>query len=117
MAPPAILTAFMYVDEWDATGNSRSMSFKADQKPLDATTFRSGGWEEVASGQKKLDFGFNGFWSSATTTDQDPESFNQIGTKDRIFTAGLIETETTPAFIWKGGQFSYSALGQINELA
>jgi len=117
VAPPAILTAFMYVNEWDATGNSRSMSFKADQKQLDATTFRSGGWEEVASGQKKLDFAFNGFWSSATTTDQDTESFSNLGVKDRVFTAGVVETEGQPCFFWKGGQFSYQAFGQINELA
>jgi hypothetical protein len=107
----------MYVDEWDATGNSRSMMFKADRKQLDASTFRSAGWEDVTSGQAKLDFSFNGFWSAATTTDQDPESFNQLGTPNRVFTAGLVETETAPAFIWKGCQYTYSAFGQINELA
>jgi hypothetical protein len=93
------------------------MSFKADRKQLDATVFRSGAWEEVASGQAKLQFDFNGFWSSATTADQDPESFSNLGTPNRVFTAGLVETETTPCFIWKGCEYGYKAFGQINELA
>lgn len=117
MAPIAILGAFMYVDEWDATGNSREMTFSASQKQLDATNFRSAGWEEVASGQKKLQFGFNGFWSSATTVDQDIQSFNNLGVANRVFTAGIQETETLPCFIWRGGEFGYTAFGAINELA
>lgn len=118
MAPNAILAAFMFVDEWDATGDSNAMNFSGTQPPLEGTTFRSGGWEETGgSGLKKLDFGFDGFWSSATTTSQDPESFDNLGTANRTFTAGIAETETSPCFIWKGGQFDYTAFGEINTSA
>lgn len=118
MAPIALLSAFMYVDDWDATGDSNSMEFSGTQPPLEGTTFRSGGWEEVGgSGLKKLNFGFNGFWSAATTTAQDPQSFDQLGTANRVFTAGIAETETGPCFLWRGGQFDYQAFGQINTAA
>jgi hypothetical protein len=118
MAPTALLNAFMYVDDWDATGDSNSMEFTGTQPALDGTTFRSGGWEEVGgSGQKKVNFGFNGFWSAATTAAQDPQSFDQLGVGGRVFTAYTVETETGPAFLWKGGQFDYQAFGQINTAA
>jgi hypothetical protein len=118
VAPNAILNAFMYVDDWDATGDSNQMDFTGTQPALDGTTFRSGGWEVVGgSGLKKLNFGFNGFWSAATTAAQDPQSFNQLGAANRVFTAGIAETEGAPAFIWKGGQFDYQAFGEINTLA
>lgn len=118
MAPIALLTAFMYVDDWDATGDSNQMEFSGTQPALDGTTFRSNGWEEVGgSGLKKLDFGFNGFWSAATTAAQDVQSFNQLGVGGRVFTAYTVETETAPAFIWKGGVFDYQAFGNIGEAA
>lgn len=122
MAPPALLRAFLYADEWDATADSNQIAVKASQPPLDGTTFRAaiinGGWEEVgASGTKKLDLSFDGFWSAATTAAQDVQSFNQLAGAERVWTAGDDETETAPAFIVKGKQVSYQAFGQMNTSA
>lgn len=122
MTTQALLRAFLYADEWDATADANQVMLKATQAPLDGTTFRgvinNGGWEEVgASGTKKLDANFDGFWSAATTTAQDPQSFNQLGGAARVWTMGLDETETAPAFLWRGGQVSYQWLGQLSTSA
>lgn len=122
MAPIALLRAFMYVDEWDATADSNQLAVKASQPPLDGTTFRAvitnGGFEEVgASGSKKLDLSMNGFWSAATTAAQDVQSFNNLGGPERVWTAGVDETETGVAWILKGKQVSYQAFGQMNNSA
>lgn len=117
MSTLALLRAFLYADEWDATADSNNVMLKAAQPPLDGTTFRTvitnGGWSEVgASGLRKLDYTFNGFWGSSSTTAQDPESFNQLGGASRVWSTGLDETETAPAFIWQGRQFSYQTFGE-----
>lgn len=121
MSTLSLLRAYLYADEWDATAEANQIMVKASQAALPGTTFRAailnGGWEEVgASGTKKLDVAFNGFWSAATTAAQDPQSFNQIGVQ-RVWTAGDDETETATAWIWRGGQVSYQAFGQLGTSA
>lgn len=113
-----ILNAFLYCDDWDATADANQLLIRGSQPPLPGTTFRNAGFEVVGnSGVKKLDVGFNGYWSAATAAAQDPQSFNQLGTPNRVFTAGIAETETALAFIWKGGQYNYQWLGQYNTSA
>jgi hypothetical protein len=117
-----LLRAFLYGDEWDATADSNQIAVKASQPPLDGTTFRlaitNGGWEEVgASGRKTLDLSFDGFWSAATTTAQDVQSFNQLAGAERVWTVGDDETETAPCFLFKGKQVSYQAFGTQNTSA
>lgn len=117
-----LLRAYLYGDEWDATADSNQIAVKASQPPLDGTTFRlaiaNGGWEEVgASGTKKLDLTFDGFWSAATTTAQDVQSFGQLGGATRVWTVGDDETETAPAWLMRGPQVSYQAFGQLSTSA
>lgn len=116
MAPTAILTAFCYIDEWDATGDSKALQVAASARELDKTTFRSAGWEETAGGAKYFTFDFDGWWQAGTNL-PDPEGFNNLAVGDRVFTAGLLETEAQPAWLFRAGQFSYQAFGQYGELA
>lgn len=116
MAPSAILSAFMYVDGYDATGDGNALSLSASGVDLDATNFRSQGWEEVKRGAKSFDFGYDGWWSADATRQIDDESFGQLGSS-KVFTAGMAETEATPALMFQAMKHNYTAFGKYGDLA
>lgn len=117
MAPVARTNAFMYVDGYDATGDSNDLMLAASATDLDKTNFRSLGWEECFRGAKKVDFHFAGWWSASSTPQIDDESFNQLGLVDKVFTVGDVETEGQPAYMFKAAKHSYQAFGKYNETA
>jgi hypothetical protein len=122
MAVEALLTAFAYVDEWDATAHSDDLAAQASQPPLVGTTFRdvatNGPWEVVgASGMKKGSVRFSGFWSAAATAAVDAQAFDHLAVANRVITVGRQETEGEPCFMLKAGHFSYEAFGKLGELA
>jgi hypothetical protein len=121
VAPEALLTAFAYVDQWDATANARDIALSASQPALEGTTFRdvatSGLWEVVgASGSKKGQLSVAGFWSAAASATVDDQAFGQLG-NSRVITAGYEETEGEPCWMLQGAQTSYQAFGKLGELA
>jgi len=120
VAPVAILTAFAYIDGWDATGDSKMLSIGGKAVELDSSTFRSvinsGGWGDVTGGLKALDMGVDGWWNAATGQ-VDPELFAALGASNRVVTAGIAETETGVAHLLRGNNTSYQAFGQHGTLA
>jgi hypothetical protein len=121
MDTEALLTAFAYVDRWDATANADDISAKASQPPLDGTTFRdiagNGGWEVVGgSGARKGSVRIAGFWSAAATPTVDAEALGQLGV-ERVITCGRKETEGEPCLMLQAGAFGYEAFGKYGELA
>lgn len=122
MAVQAVLNAFLYCDEWDATGDSRELALSADSTALDATTFRAAvaadnGWEITQGGAKKFTGSFNGFWRAATTPAPDAELFTNLGVTGRVLTQGMRESEGTVAYLSRIAQISYREFGAYNTLA
>jgi hypothetical protein len=75
---------------------------------LNVSTFRSNGWTDLTGGVKTVTFNEEGFWQ-AGTGQLDPEVFPNLGTT-KVFTMTPIETETSVAYLWRGGEFHYEPM-------
>lgn len=117
MSTVALLNVFSYVDGHDFTGDTNQARLSMEAAARDATTFRSSGWREHKGGLKTSSFELGGLWQSDASDAVDPEVFNNLGSRNRVHTFGTAETEGEPAYMWKAGQFSYSLLGQLGEMA
>lgn len=117
MSTVALLNVFSYVDGHDFTGDTNQARLSMEAAAKDATTFRSNGWREHKGGLKTSSFEMGGLWQSDASDAVDPEVFNNLGSRNRVHTFGAKETEGEPAYMWRAGQFSYSLLGQLGEMA
>lgn len=117
MTTLALLNVFSYVDGHDFTGDTNQARLTMEAAAKDATTFRSNGWREHRGGLKTSSFELGGLWQSDDEDAVDPEVFNSLGSRNRVHTFGAKETEGQPAYMWRAGQFSYSLLGQLGEMA
>ncbi|PXY25151.1 hypothetical protein BAY59_24300 [Prauserella coralliicola] len=116
MSTIALLNCFSYVDGHDFTADTNQANLAMEAAALDRTTFRSNKWAELAAGLKSSTFDESGFFQ-AGDGQVDPEVFNRLGQRNRVHTFGPEEVEGGPAYMWKAGQFTYSLLGTIGEMA
>ena len=117
MAVQALTDAFIYGAGYDFTGDTNDVKLAMDAATLDRTTFGSGSWREVAGGAKSHVLDVAGFWQAGTAS-VDVESFNDLGTTNRVFTIGAADTENTLAYMFRSAKMRYQALdGGYGELA
>lgn len=109
----ALLNAYSYVAGHDFTGDTNQVELSGEATVLDATTFRSNGWNERITGLKNLAFNMQGFWQSATEDAVDPEAFGDL-TVSRAHTFGPVESEGQPAYMFMGLKSRYQWLGDLN---
>jgi hypothetical protein len=113
----ALLNAFLYYDGWDATGDSKSLNLNATAADLDKTNWRSGGWMECQRGAIKGQLTFDGWWNATGTTPAavDDTAFTGHGSQ-HVITAGLTETETSPAWIMRMTEGQYQQFGDYGQM-
>lgn len=116
MATLALLNCFSYVDGHDFTGDTNQANLNMEAAALDRTTFRSNKWTELAGGLRSSTFDLAGFFQ-AGAGQVDPDAFTNLGVRNRIHTFGPEETEGGAAYTWKAGEFTYSLLGPLGEMA
>lgn len=116
MAVEALLNAFAYVAGHDFTTDTNQGQLDLEATVLDATVFRSNGWQENAYGLKSYQFNYNGFWQSATEDAVDPDAFGDIGIA-RATTWGIKETEGSPAWMFNAAKTNYQLGGEVGVLA
>lgn len=116
MATLALLNAYSYVDGHDFTGDTNQATLQMEAAQLDKSTFRSAGWAELGAGLKSSTFDLAGFWQAGDGM-VDPVAFGALGVRNRVHTFGPVEAEGGVAYMWQAGQFTYSLLGQIGEMA
>lgn len=116
MAPIAVLSPFIYIHGHDFTGDENNFLASFTRAAKDKTTFRSAGWEEVQSGQYASSLEHSGFWQAAADS-VDAAAFTDLGVANRVHSAGMSEVEGQPALMWLAGFFTYSAFGQLGEIA
>lgn len=112
----ALVNAFTYVDDHDFTGDTNAGSLQNTAAVLDATTFRSNGWQENAYGLRSFLFNYSGFWQSAAQDAVDPEAFANLG-GPFAHTWGEIEAEGSPAWLFNAGETNYQIGGAVGALA
>lgn len=117
MAILALTAASVYIHDYDFTGDSNRLELKSDVAVLDATTFRSGGWTELAGGLRTGSLTLDGFWQSAASGAVDLELFPDLGVLALPATIAASETETGTAYMAQVGKFGTQVFGKIGELA
>lgn len=117
MASFALTDATIWVDGYDFTSQSNSLTLAQSAQELDVTTFGSGGWRQRIAGLKDVDFQLGGFWESAASAAVDPQIATVLGTADKVFTVAPDDAEGTTAYLFRAGHFSYDILGQVGEAA
>lgn len=116
MAVEALLNAFAYVAGHDFTTDTNQGQLAMEATALDATVFRSGGWQENAYGLRNFSFSYSGFWQSAASDSVDDESFGDLAIP-RAHTWGIKETEGSPAWMFNSAKTSYQLGGEVGPLA
>lgn len=106
-----------WVGGYDFTTDSNQIGISIGVEDLESTTFGSGGYRSRVGGLKTVESSLSGFWQSAATDAVDPQAFTNLGTADRSCTVAPDDAETTPAYLYQAGFFSYNMFGEVGALA
>ena len=117
MAEFALTDAFIHCAGYDFTVDINTLNGTMDAAQLDATTFNSGGWQELAGGLKTAGLSYSGFWQAASSGDQAPDNqaFPMLGTS-QVYTFGPVETENERCYMVQGMKSQYTLGGAHGEL-
>ncbi len=113
MAVLSLTDCFLHVSNQDYTTDTNAANVSIEAAQLDATTFNSGGWTELAGGLKTVNLAYSGFWSSGA----DQRAYIDVdGATTRAVTFGPVETEGSPAYMFEARNTNYTMGGQVGEL-
>lgn len=119
MALLSLTDAYLYVGGYDFTTDVNTATLSSDVAQLDATTFNSNGFQELAGGLKSSNLAWSGFWQSASgVSDQAPDNqaFPMLGTS-QPYTFGPVEVENQVAYMANMMKSNYSLGGEVGALA
>jgi hypothetical protein len=108
----AFVDPVIYIGGYDMTGDLNSAALNISAEELDNTVFGLGGYRRRIGGLKTVGAQLGGFWQAGSGT-VDPTVFTDLAIADRVITMAPDDAETTPAYMWQGGSFTYSPFGQI----
>lgn len=116
MAEFALTDAFIHCAGYDFTVDTNNAVLAMDAAQLDATTFNSGGWQEVVGGLKTASLSYSGFWQAAADGQApDNQAFPMLSTS-QVYTIGPVETENERCFMVQGMKSQYALGGAVGEL-
>lgn len=116
MASLSLTDATTWIGGYDFTTNLNEISLNTSVDDLDATTFGGGGYRARKGGLRTVESSLAGFWESATLDAPDPQIFTNIGTADRVVTMAYDDAETSTAYMFQAGKFSYDMFGEVGAL-
>lgn len=116
MASLSLTDATTWIGGYDFTTNLNEISLNTSVDDLDATTFGGGGYRARKGGLRTVEATIAGFWESATLDAPDPQVFTNIGVADRVVTMSQASTETSTAYMFQAGKFSYDMFGEVGAL-
>lgn len=117
MAPVALVSANIWIDGHDFTGDSNKLMLDAEAEALDATTFASAGWRENIGGLKQIQAGVEGFWSSATADSVDSDTFSVLGAAGAVVTVSPTGTALDAAYMVQVARLKYELGDEVGKLA
>lgn len=112
MASFAFTDATCWVHGYDFTTDLNQMAVNVTADELDNTTFGSGGFRSRAAGLRTVASKLDGFWQGTP----DSEAFTDLGTADRAVTIAPTSTETSTAYMFQAGKFTYNAFGADGDM-
>lgn len=114
----ALTDAFIYWGASDLTGETNQVQIDASTTVLDASTFASGGWQEVVAGLKTVDFTASGFMQSTSPTFDAATAVDRaFGGLSLVHTVGVSETEGARCYLFQGRTTHYQVFGEHGQLA
>lgn len=116
MASISLTDATTWIGGYDFTTNLNEISLNTSIDDLDSTTFGGGGYRARKGGLRTVESSLSGFWESATLDAPDPQIFTNIGTADRVVTMAYDDAETSTAYMFQAGKFSYDMFGEVGAL-
>jgi hypothetical protein len=116
VASLSLTDATTWIGGYDFTTNLNEISLNTSVDDLDATTFGGGGYRARKGGLRTVESSLAGFWESATLDAPDPQIFTNIGTADRVVTMAYDDAETSTAYMFQAGKFSYDMFGEVGAL-
>lgn len=112
MAPFAVINAEIIVGGLDMSSFLNKVTVNAKVAELDVTTFGQTYINRIG-GLRDTDMSWDGFWTSVP----DAAQFAQLGSNNQAVTVCPQGAETNVAYIFQGGQFTYSQFGKIGDAA
>lgn len=106
-----------WVAGYDMTTDLSEMEISAEVDVQEKTTFGGDGWRTRVGGLNTVSASLSGFWQSAATDAIDPQVFTNLGTGSEAVTVSTDGVADSPAYLFRGGKFSYDLLGAIGEVA
>jgi len=118
MAVINLTDAFCYCEGYDFTTDTNNATLTSDAAQLDATTFGSGGWQELAMGLKTTNLAWSGFWQAGNSGQSvDSQAFSALdAASDEAYTIGPVETESWPVYMFEAQKSQYTIGGQVGEI-
>jgi len=116
VASLSLTDATTWIGGYDFTTNLNEISLNTSIDDLDATTFGGGGYRARKGGLRTVESSLAGFWESAVLDAPDPQIFTNIGTADRVVTMAYDDAETSTAYMFQAGKFSYDMFGEVGAL-
>lgn len=111
-----LFDSLIYIGGHDFTGDTNKGNLAGEAAALPATTFASGGDEEVKGGQKKFEASFEGYWESAETDAVDPEAFEALGVTGQIVAVTPTGVQGGPCYFGQASKLKYNLFGSVGEL-
>lgn len=116
MSTFALTDATTWIAGYDFTTRLNQVSLNVSAEDLEDTTFGGNGFRSRKGGLKTIESELAGFLDSDASVGVDPEIFPNLGTHDRVVTMSHDDAESSVAYMYQAGQFSYDLFGSVGEL-
>lgn len=116
MATFALTDATTWIHDYDWTTDLNQISLSPSVDELDSTTFGGSGFRSRTGGLRTVEANLSGFWQSATAAAPDPQAIGALGAADRVVTMSPTGAEGSVAYMYRAGEFSYQAFGNVGDL-
>ena len=116
MSAQALVDAQILVNGANLSGQANKLMASGSVDDLDATTFASGGWKEVAAGLGSHEWSAEGFWAAGTAGLPDDRLWADLGV-NAAWTATAAAAEGSVAYLGNVMSGSFVVGGEVGTLA
>lgn len=115
--PATILNdAVIYLNEYDFTSTSNKITLNVEAEEQDATVFGNNGYKTILGGLRSAMADVDGWWDTATGTNNDAANYTNFGLFDQPMTIAPTSTEGSRAFMFQAGRTKYELFGAVGDV-
>lgn len=116
MGAQVLTDALVLVNGADFSGQSNKVDVSGEVEALDATTFVSAGWKEVAAGLGSHEWSVEGFWAAGDYVKPDDRLWADLGVR-AAWSASAAAAEGSVAYLGSVMSGSFKVGGDVGSLA